>query len=312
MAASGASEPVALITGAASGMGLALSIHLLSRGWRVGLCDRNALSSSALSSIEDAQQKYRPRSTDKVDSQPQRRSFFRAFDITSYDDQARFFRDVFDWGGHIDYVALNAGIVDNVSLYTRPDRMPIDPATQAPRPINQSVIDIDLKAVIDGIWLYRYFASKLTPGRGGGKITVTASVGGFYAMGSGPQYAAAKHGCIGIVRATSGALKRDGITINAVCPSFVHTSLLESQPDFLKIWPKEHLVPMDAVIKVHDTFIDDDGMTGQTVEVAGEKGEMFFRKPIDFSNESTRFTVEDGDSVVKKVVLGQSARKARL
>jgi 15-hydroxyprostaglandin dehydrogenase (NAD) len=304
--------PVALVTGAASGMGLALSLHLLSQGWRVAMCDRHALSSSALSSVQESQQKHLSQPPDKSDNQARRRFFFRTFDITSYDDQARFFRDVFDWSGHIDYVALNAGIVDNVSLYTRPDRMAIDPATNAPRPIDQIVIDIDLKAVISGIWLYRYFASKLTPGRRGGKITVTASVGGFYAMGYGPQYAAAKHGCIGIVRGTSEALKRDGITINAVCPTFVHTGLLEAQPEFLKVWPKEHLVPMEAIIKVHDTFIKDDSLTGQTVEVAGEKGEMFFRKPIEFSNESTRFTIEDGDAYIKGFVMKQNAKKARL
>jgi NAD(P)-dependent dehydrogenase (short-subunit alcohol dehydrogenase family) len=42
------SKPVAIITGAASGIGLSLTRHLLSSGWRVAMADRNEEKGRAL------------------------------------------------------------------------------------------------------------------------------------------------------------------------------------------------------------------------------------------------------------------------
>ena len=53
------------------------------------------------------------------------------------------------------------------------------------------------------------------------------------------------------------------------------------------IFPKEHITPMETVIKAFDTFLDDDKMTGQAVELSLD--ELHFRKQVDYPNESQRW-----------------------
>ncbi len=85
----------------------------------------------------------------------------------------------------------------------------------------------------------QYFRSN---GNTGGKVVITSSAAGLYASAAQPQYGAAKYGCIGLTRSlgASDVLKKENITINAICPSFVPTGL--APPQLLKgIFPLEYL-----------------------------------------------------------------------
>jgi NAD(P)-dependent dehydrogenase (short-subunit alcohol dehydrogenase family) len=64
---------------------------------------------------------------------------------------------------------------------------------------------------------------------GGGSIVVIASVAGLEA---GPNYAAydsAKHGAVGLMKAAANELAADGIRVNAVCPGWVDTPMLDAE-----------------------------------------------------------------------------------
>ncbi|KPI39235.1 Cis-2,3-dihydrobiphenyl-2,3-diol dehydrogenase [Cyphellophora attinorum] len=341
------SPPVALITGAASGMGLALTRHLvLVKGWRVAMCDVNAAigenESRKLNTATGTSSAHSSNADANNNSPTQQRTIFRKVDITSYAQQAAFFKEVFEWsGGHIDYFAANAGIMDVGSLFEPIQRMKFDATTDVPVPPSTLPVDVNFRAVLEGIWLYRYFhgqrkrAEKGQPPRG--RITVTGSSSGLYPFHGQVQYSATKHAVVGVVRSSAVPLRRENISINALAPSFVATGLLPAQ--FLRDWPKEHMVSMDNVLRTHDMFIDDgagerwDGvvgretatdksrprkagsmMTGEIVELSQE--DMFFRRPVAYPNESQRWLNEDSakyfrDIERQKVELNK-AREAKL
>ncbi|KAK4988542.1 hypothetical protein LTR50_003837 [Elasticomyces elasticus] len=83
---------VAIVTGASSGIGSALSRDLVSNGWEVAMADLN--DNQALS--EELGSKAR---------------FFRC-DVADYDSQARLFQQVWDAYGRLDALCANAGIAD--------------------------------------------------------------------------------------------------------------------------------------------------------------------------------------------------------
>ena len=101
-------------------------------------------------------------------------------------------------------------------------------------------------------------------------------------MPTNPQYAAAKHGLVGLTRSAGPVFLKENITINCICPAFVITGL--APPGIRDVWPKEHITPMSTVTKAFDTFLDNDQMTGETVELTLD--ELHFRKHVDFPNES--------------------------
>lgn len=155
------SQPVAIVTGAASGMGLALTKHLVSQGWKVGMADINQSRGHHESSLLGPA------------------VMFRQLDIADYYAQARFFKDVFNWaGGRLDFLAANAGIGEQMKLFAAEQEVD---AEGLPKRLETRALDVDLRAVIEGIWLFRYFHRKGTAQgqeRVKGKIVVTASSAG--------------------------------------------------------------------------------------------------------------------------------------
>lgn len=151
------SSPVAVVTGAASGIGLAVTKHLLSRGFRVVMADVNDKDGQRLAS--------------ELGSQT---TFVRA-DVSSYEDQAKLFATAFAWGGdRIDFFAANAGIDDRQSLYQTEEEVNSD---GIPKPLNVKCLQVDLEAVFQGIWLFKHYARKNKTGAGG-KVVITSSAAG--------------------------------------------------------------------------------------------------------------------------------------
>jgi len=69
---------------------------------------------------------------------------------------------------------------------------------------------------------------KTGPGQGGGRIVFVASTAGLKAYPYVSAYCAAKHGLVGLARALALELAPTGVTVNAVCPGFTETPLLEA------------------------------------------------------------------------------------
>jgi NAD(P)-dependent dehydrogenase (short-subunit alcohol dehydrogenase family) len=88
----------------------------------------------------------------------------------------------------------------------------------------QSILRANLGGVVYGT---RELASRLMPG--GGSIVATASLAGLTATPFDPAYTATKHGVVGWVRAAAPALEARGIRLNALCPGFVDTPLVQAE-----------------------------------------------------------------------------------
>jgi NAD(P)-dependent dehydrogenase (short-subunit alcohol dehydrogenase family) len=65
--------------------------------------------------------------------------------------------------------------------------------------------------------------------RGGGAIVATASLAGLIAFPGDPVYTLTKHAVVGFVRALAPLLADQRITVNAVCPSLVDTPLIDGE-----------------------------------------------------------------------------------
>jgi NAD(P)-dependent dehydrogenase (short-subunit alcohol dehydrogenase family) len=65
-------------------------------------------------------------------------------------------------------------------------------------------------------------------GKGTRRIVFTASTAGLKGYPYVAAYCAAKHGVVGLARALAAELKADGLTVNAVCPGYTDTPLLDA------------------------------------------------------------------------------------
>lgn len=153
------SKPVAIVTGAASGLGLAVSKHLITKGYRVMMIDVNQREGERL----------------QVELGPD--VMFQRCDVSIYAEQAEAFAKAFAWGeGRLDFLAANAGIDDRQYLYESNESMAID-SNGVPLELNMKAMRVDLDAVMQGIWLFKYYA-RMNKRQKGGKIVITASAAG--------------------------------------------------------------------------------------------------------------------------------------
>ncbi|HEU5478159.1 MAG TPA: SDR family NAD(P)-dependent oxidoreductase [Gaiellaceae bacterium] len=88
----------------------------------------------------------------------------------------------------------------------------------------RGILRANLEGVVYGT---RELAARLMPG--GGSIVATASLAGLTAMPLDPAYTATKHAVVGWVRAAAPALAERGIRLNAICPGFTDTPLLDRE-----------------------------------------------------------------------------------
>ena len=149
------SKPVAFVTGGGSGIGLACSTHLISRGYRVYIVDLDDTRGNEAAKTLGEECRY-----EKVD-------------VSNYSQQAHAMKNAFEWGGNrIDLLVANAGIADTQSIYKDGE---LD-EEGLPKPLSLKAVNVNQDAVIQGVWLFRHFARKnKTPG---GKVVITSSVVG--------------------------------------------------------------------------------------------------------------------------------------
>lgn len=115
--------------------------------------------------------------------------------------------------GEFDAAFLNAGVGIGY-----PD------VTELPEPEYRRIVGANLDGVVFGT---RELAKRLMPN--GGSIVATASLAGLTAMPFDPAYTATKHAVVGWVRAAAPGLAARGIRLNAICPGFTDTPIVEAE-----------------------------------------------------------------------------------
>ena len=184
----------ALVTGAARGIGLAISERLLADGAHVVMLDRDAPS------VEGAAK------TLGADA--------RAIvaDVTRTADVDRAVHAAHDWNGRLDIVVNNAGITGRSF-----------PTWELTDEDWHQVIGVDLTSV----FLVCRAAVRLMRPRQSGRIINIASIAGKEGNPTLVPYSTAKAGVIGLTKALAKEVATQGIVVNAVAPAVIGTELLQ-------------------------------------------------------------------------------------
>jgi NAD(P)-dependent dehydrogenase (short-subunit alcohol dehydrogenase family) len=182
----------ALVTGGGSGVGKAIALSLAGQGIDVTISGRRE---SALAETAGESDRIHPAVADVTDEAA----------MAKLHEQAEAAR------GPLDIVVANAGMAGSA------------PAARTTLADWRNTLDVNLT----GAFLTVKPALAGMAKRKAGRIVFVASTAGLKGYGYVAPYVAAKHGVIGLMRALATENARTGITVNAVCPGFVETDLLE-------------------------------------------------------------------------------------
>lgn len=188
---------VAIVTGAASGMGKAISIAYAAEGAKVVLAD--------------FQEEKMKGVADEIKSAGGEATTVEA-DMSKEDDVKALVKKAVDTYGQLDILVNNAGIVDN-----------FEPVGNVSDELWQKVLAVDLNGPFQAC---REAVNVMADQPDGGVIINNASVGGLFGARGGAAYATAKHGLIGLTKniaATYGVYGK--IRANAIAPSGVATEI---------------------------------------------------------------------------------------
>jgi NAD(P)-dependent dehydrogenase (short-subunit alcohol dehydrogenase family) len=235
-------DKVALITGAASGLGRATAVALAAAGAEVVVADLDELAGREVASRVGGH--------------------FVACDVADFEANEAMVRFAVDTCGGLDIAYLNAGVATgcgigedfDVALYRRANG-----------------------ANLDGVVFGTHAVIPALKARGGGAIVATASLAGLTAVPYDPLYAANKHAVVGLARSLGPALAGDGITYNAICPGFADSKIVEPIRDLLGAQGVQ-LIPAETVAETVLRIITG-GATGEAwfVQPGREPGPFQFR-----------------------------------
>jgi len=189
---------VAIVTGGSSGIGRATAIALAQAGARIAVASRRiAECTETVRLVEESGGEARVFQTD----------------VTQPDQIEALIRNTVAVWGRLDIAFNNAGV--------NPELMRTHECTEEGW---SQTITINLTAV----WLaMKYEIRQMLRGKGG-VIINNASTAGLVGMRGSPAYSAAKGGVVQLTRTAALEYARAGIRINAVCPGFIRTPMLDS------------------------------------------------------------------------------------
>ena len=228
---------VVWITGGANGIGAATARRLAGLGALPVLSDVDAEGGQALAAELD--------------------TLFVPCDVREHADSVRAVEAVVERFGGLDVAFLNAGVSTGCDLGEG-----FDPE------VYRRAMSINLDGVVYGV----NAALPALRARGGGDIVLTGSMGGLAPMPYEPVYAANKAAVVALARSLGPAYAEEGVRVNALCPSFAETAIIERLRDFLGDFP---ILDVETVV---DAFLNllASGGTGQAWPVVpGREFEPF-------------------------------------
>lgn len=236
-----------IVTGAAGGIGLATAQRFAAEGSKVLLADRQEAA------LARAREQI-------LAAQPDAQVEIFVVDVVDSAGVAAMVAAVLARFGRVDCLVNNAGITRDARLVKMTDEQ------------FDQVIDVNLKGV------YRCAQAVADPmiKQGSGVILNASSVVGLYGNFGQTNYAATKAGVIGFTRTWARELGPKGIRVNAVCPGFIRTPILESMPaavieKMVEKVPLGRLGKPEEIAAVYAFLASDDAayLNGSVIEVSG-------------------------------------------
>lgn len=196
----------ALVTGSSSGIGLGIAKRFAGAGMNV-----------LMNGIEPAEQVEKERSG--IEQEHGVTALYRQADMSKPDEIQTLVEAGQSELGSIDVLVNNAGIQH------------VSPVEDFPEDKWDAIIAINMSSAFHTI----KWALPDMKQRGWGRIINIASAHGLVASPYKSAYVAAKHGVIGITKTVALEAAEHGVTVNAICPAYVWTPLVENQvPDTAK------------------------------------------------------------------------------
>ena len=223
-------DKVVLVTGATAGIGRVSAIAFAREGAKVVITGRRINEGEA---------------TVNVIRQEGGEAIFVKTDVSKTEDIRAMVARTVETYGRLDCAFNNAGIVGEAGLRTADH--------------SEETWDIVMNVNLKAVWLsMKYEIPEMLKG-GGGVIVNNSSIYGLVAstMGHVP-YAVSKHGVIGLSRTAAYEYATRGIRVNAVCPGFTHSEMVDKAIDEL---PADYID--EAIIK-HTPM----GRIAETSEIA--------------------------------------------
>jgi len=189
-------DKVAIITGAAKGIGFATAKRFAQEGAKVMIADVNPEAVKAAVELIPGSEAYVMNVTDRAS-------------IEAAVDQ------IMQHHGRIDILINNAGITQDARLVKMTEAQ------------FDTVIDVNLKGVFNCTQLV--VPHMLEAGKGA--VVNASSVVGIYGNFGQTNYSATKFGVIGFTKTWARELGPKGIRVNAVCPGFIATEMVKAMPE---------------------------------------------------------------------------------
>ncbi len=243
------SGQVALVTGAAAGIGRATALAFAAEGLQVVVADLDVGGGEG---------------TVALIRQAGGEAVFVRCNVTLEEDVQQLMAHTIAAYGRLDYAFNNAGIE-------------IEKGKLADGSLDE--FDAIMGVNVKGVWLCMKHQLPLLLAQGGGAIVNTASVAGLGAAPKMSIYAASKHAVIGLTKSAAIEYAKKKIRVNAVCPAVIDTDMFrrawEADPRKAEFAAAMH--PVGRIGKVDEIasavlYLCSDGAaftTGQALAVDG-------------------------------------------